>query len=904
MFAAARVTTETLGIPCRPKYSSVETSTFVAPWKRRLTSKLLSMRRDLSRLLALQRNHLQRHDLIEILYKKYLSNGASLSVAIEILRQKILACSRKIKRYTTRMEGFRQNKLFLCNQKNFYASLSGGNKQQKMDSDFANADEVIEFWRNLWGNKESHNVNATWINDVTETLTDMVPQRDIVVTEKMVGKAVKKLRNWKAVGPDGVHNFWIKHLTSLHSRLASQIQAVLSGEAPEWLTLGRTVLIKKNKDLSDAVVSNYRPITCLSNTWKLITSIVSKEIIAHLEKNKVWPWEQKGCKFGSRGTKDHLLVDKLVTFLTKRKHRNLRMTWIDYRKAYDSVPHSWILKVLDMYKVGENIRNFLRNSMKLWKTEVTLNGFPLGCVNIRKGIYQGDSLSPLLFVLCLFPLSVLLRHLNKGFNVDGMVVSHLLYLDDLKLYSKSEEDMLALVNTVRIFSDDIRMNFSFEKCATITCKRGNVVDSNGIQLPQGMIEGLSMSASYKYLGILEAAGFQHEVVKSNVTATYKRRLRLILQSRLSGHNQILAINGFAVPVIRYTAGVVNWTISEAAELDRLTRKQMTLFKALHPRSDIDRLYIPRRDGGRGLLSIANVIDIEKSALSTYVHQSQIPILNKVYEYLMSKVDATSKPDTISTHLEQWKSKALHGQWPQLLTERSPDSSLWLRRAHLKPVTEALICAAQDQAICTNWLGCHILGTVSSDLCRRCRQFPESIEHIVAGCPVLAQTIYLERHNAVASAVHWCLCGHCGFPRSDNWWMHQPEPVSENSHYRLLYDFNIFTDKWISARRPDLVFLDKEVKCAYLIDIACVMDRNVVSKETEKIDKYLNLRIELQTLWNTRVVVVPLVFGALGSLSNNISDYFRQLKLCGVSVHQLQKTVLLRTATIVRQHLSL
>jgi len=76
-----------------------------------------------------------------------------------------------------------------------------------------------------------------------------------------------------------------------------------------------------------------------------------------------------------------------------------------------------------------------------------------------------------------------------------------------------------------------------------------------------------------------------------------------------------------------------------------------------------------------------------------------------------------------------------------------------------------------------------------------------------------------------------------------------------------------------------------------------MDRNVVSLETEKIDKYINLTVELQTLWNTRVFVVPLVVGASGSLSINISDYFRQLKLRGVSIHQLQKTVLLRTATI-------
>ena len=106
--------------------------------------------------------------------------------------------------------------------------------------------------------------------------------------------------------------------------------------------------IKKNKALDDDVVSNYRPITCLSNNNIIWTSIVSKEIVAHLERNNAWSWEQKGCKCGSRGTKlgSLKLLDKLVTFLTKRKHRNLRMTWIDYHKAYDLVPHSWILKVL------------------------------------------------------------------------------------------------------------------------------------------------------------------------------------------------------------------------------------------------------------------------------------------------------------------------------------------------------------------------------------------------------------------------------------------------------------------------------------------------------------------------------------------------------------------------------
>ena len=183
-------------------------------------------------------------------------------------------------------------------------------------------------------------------------------------------------------------------------------------------------------------------------------------------------------------------------FLTKRRRRNLQMTWIDYRKTYDSVPHSWILKVLAMYKVADNITGFLLKSMTTWRVALTLNGQTLGHVCIKRGLFQGDALSPLLFVMCLFPLTTLLRQLNKGFIIDGDVISHLMYLDDLKLYAKSVEDMATLVNTVRIFSTDIGMSFGFDKCATLSMIRGNVVCCDGIDLPTGHIRSLSVGSSW------------------------------------------------------------------------------------------------------------------------------------------------------------------------------------------------------------------------------------------------------------------------------------------------------------------------------------------------------------------------------------------------------------------------
>ena len=145
---------------------------------------------------------------------------------------------------------------------------------------------------------------------------------------------------------------------------------------------------------------------------------------------------------------------------------------------------------------------------------------------------------------------------------------------------------------------------------------------------------------------------------------------------------------------------------------------------------------------------------------------------------------------------------------------------------------------------------------------------------------------------------------CGFPCSDQWWLHQPEAVLDNSDYKLLYDFNIFTDHKITAQRPDLVLMDKQLQCTKLIDVACVMDRHVVEKHREKIEKYLVLAVELQTLWNTRIEIVPLVFGALGSIPEQTIKNFELLQLNTIDAHLMQKSVILRTATILRRHLEL
>ena len=150
-----------------------------------------------------------------------------------------------------------------------------------------------------------------------------------------------------------------------------------------------------------------------------MTGVIAEAMYEHLE--EILPEEQKGCKRGSRGTKDQLLIDKAILKDCKRRRKNLSMAWIDYRKAYDMVPHSWIMECLEMFSVAANVRQFLASSMDEWKTELTSCGQTLGVVNINGEIFQGDSLSPLLFVLCMVPLSLVLTRSKVGYEWGGGV---------------------------------------------------------------------------------------------------------------------------------------------------------------------------------------------------------------------------------------------------------------------------------------------------------------------------------------------------------------------------------------------------------------------------------------------------------------------------------------------------
>ena len=128
---------------------------------------------------------------------------------------------------------------------------------------------------------------------------------------------------------------------------------------------------------------------------------------------------------------------------------------------------------------------------------------------------------------------------------------------------------------------------------------------------------------------------------------------------------------------------------------------------------------------------------------------------------------------------------------------------------------------------------------------------------------------------------------------------QPAPVLENDSHKLLWDFNIQTDHLILARRPDLIIINKRKRICKIVDFAVLADHRINLKESEKKDKYLDLARELKKLWNMKVTIVPIVIGALGTITKGL---LKGLENLGVSrrVETIQTTALPRTARILIQ----
>ena len=180
-----------------------------------------------------------------------------------------------------------------------------------------------------------------------------------------------------------------------------------------------------------------------------------------------------------------------------QSRRNLMTVWLDHKKAFDSVPHSWIIEALKLAGIPSVVIRNIEMLMRKWRTKMYMHGkdqsFETDVINYFKGILQGDTLSLILFILSVNPLSLLLQK-QEGYQIGKdkreTNISHLFFVDDLKLLASTIIKMMKLLETVTKFTNDVGMTFGENKCAYQYIERGKrkergkTISVNGLNIKE------------------------------------------------------------------------------------------------------------------------------------------------------------------------------------------------------------------------------------------------------------------------------------------------------------------------------------------------------------------------------------------------------------------------------------
>ncbi|KAI5720807.1 hypothetical protein M8J77_011910 [Diaphorina citri] len=918
----------------------------VPPWKKRLINKVEIKRKEIAQLTEYKKGNPGRklERKAQQILEKYRTHTTrdrtnnTVGEVIDTLKQKLTVFSTRLRRYSKCNDRKKQNKEFQNNEKKFYRQLKAGNTNMNNENtNTPSLDQVTSYWSGIWTNNIEHNNRASWLRTEENEAESITAMEEPLITETILQQVLEKTHNWKSPGSDNIHNYWYKKLTCLHRKILEYINDFIEQplSIPRFLTEGKTYLLPKGKTSPDP--SKYRPITCLQTFYKILTACIAHILSSHIESQNIMTEEQKGCRKGAKGCKEQLIIDSVILNHARKKNRKMSCCFIDYQKAYDSVPHTWLIKVLKLYKIHPKIVNLLETLMQNWRTILRNNQEisnttrsdetceELSEIKIRRGIFQGDSLSPLWFCLALNPLSKLLRRTGMGYklntNEGSQIVSHQLYMDDLKLYAPSYETLNQLITCVDQFSVDIKMKFGLDKCRVINLNKGKY-DIRGVQLEdEGIIEAMNETEYYKYLGYEQARNLNHTRIKESLTHEFMARVRAACKTDLNSKHLYKTLNTLAIPILTYSFGIIKWTDTDLANLMRKVRVELTKQRKHHPKASTIRLTLPRREGGRGLIDINNLHNGQVKIMRKYFHErkltsplhANICAADQNYTPLnLASTDVQRNESIISNQEKnmEWRSKPLHGRHPHDTDHTFVDkiaSHAWLVNGELFPETEGFMVAIQDQVVNTKNYMKHIIKdpNVRDDRCRRCKEKAETIQHITSGCSAMSQTEYLHRHNQVAAIIHQNISSNLKLiDEKTPYYKYEPPPVIETAKYTVYYDRTIMTDKTIPNNRPDIVVHDKERRMALLVDIAIPNTHNMESTVVEKNRKYQELRDEVRRMWRLeKVEIVPIILSATGIIPKNLHQSLQDLGIQKNVFMLLQKAVILNTTRIVRKFLS-
>ena len=303
----------------------------------------------------------------------------------------------------------------------------------------------------------------------------------------------------KAKGHDDTCNEMILALVKTHPKILLKLfnEILQSSEViPDW-ALGMIVPIYKDGPRLEA--SNYRGITLISCLGKLFLSILNERLIEYAKKNKLLSPSQLGFVSGNRCSDAHIIIYNLIKKKCHIENSRIYSCFVDFRKAFDSVPRDILLrKVLDLGITGKFF-NILRHIYTTDKACIKIGQTRSDFFSLSIGVRQGCILSTILFNLFLRDLAKKFDAMEDKVMIEDVGINSLFWADDLILLAETKEGLDQLLKTLEEYCKEnhLMINTKKTKCMIFN-KTGRLISRsfylNGVKL--------EMVRSYKYLGFV------------------------------------------------------------------------------------------------------------------------------------------------------------------------------------------------------------------------------------------------------------------------------------------------------------------------------------------------------------------------------------------------------------------
>ena len=235
--------------------------------------------------------------------------------------------------------------------------------------------------------------------------------------------------------------------------------------------------------------------------------------------------------------------------------------------------------------------------------------------------------------MSLNPISWHLRS-TEGYSLSSsptLKITHVLFVDDLKTYHKSESKAAVISSKLKQMFSDIGLEWGLGKCAAVNIKRGKIGQEQ-TQMPISHTEFIPLlqnSDHYKFLQKQENATRLEEIVTRESSKEYLRRCAVIWSSPLTIPRKRASADNFAVPAVQYQMWSSMWRMEDIKKLDRDTRKSIKNNKAMHRQESNASLYLQKSKGGRGLMEVESVYKLTKIKVAHYLLLAEDPRLNLV-----------------------------------------------------------------------------------------------------------------------------------------------------------------------------------------------------------------------------------------------------------------------------------